>query len=153
MWISAFLIIVPPLVGIALTWLKFPSSAPSIGFEPIKNPERTHIAHHKITGIDELIFQHELYDGFFGDGSGTVVVKLAKPLQYSIDSWLPISQCPKELIDLASTENEHFQETIKSPNSVWCIIHLKRNAEHISNLVLACYNPENQILIERIIHT
>lgn len=133
----------------------FTSSSPAdLGPKPVKNPPRTHIAHHALGEADEIVFQDENYDGFFGDGGGTFIVKLDQPLDYSADAWHPISQYPDEFESFAPMgDSVHVRNVFKSPGSLWCVIQLKRSGEHLSNLVVAFYDPQTRIVIERIFNT
>ncbi|MDF1814109.1 MAG: hypothetical protein P1V20_18030 [Verrucomicrobiales bacterium] len=147
------------ILGIGICWwngILNPLASADIGPKPIENPERTHIAHHQLTTGDEIIFQGETFDGFLGDGGGTVVVKLAQPLEYSIDAWHPIAEYPAEFgnfLPALQDSDNLVSGTIGSNHTVWCVTQLQRSGEHISNLVVAFYNPETLIVIERILHT
>lgn len=131
-----------------------PFKSADLGPQPVENPERTHVAHHNLIDGDEIIFQGETYDGFFGDGGGTVIAKLAQPLQYSSSAWRPMSEYPSEFREFfPASDDEFIQSMFESPKAIWCVMHLQRSGERISNLVVAYYNPDTQILIEHIIHT
>ena len=133
----------------------FSSSSPGdLGPQPVENPTRTHIAHHTLTEGDEIVFQNENYDGFFGDGGGTIVVKLAQPLDYLNEAWHPISEYPEEFEDFAPIgDGDHARNIFESPDALRCVIQLKRSGQHLSNLVVAFYDPKIRIVIERIFHT
>ncbi|MEM9283814.1 MAG: hypothetical protein AAGA96_18485 [Verrucomicrobiota bacterium] len=160
-WVRNFLAVVG-FLSIVLTvlavcwWNGFFASSSQNSQETqfVENPSRSKVAHHTLTEADEIIFQGETYDDFFGDGGGTVIVRLAAPLDYSSDAWHPIADYPQEFLTFAPMgDGEHSRSIFESPDALWSVIHLKRSGERISNLVVAFYDPQSRIIIERIFHT
>ena len=130
----------------------------SFPVEMEKNPERMHIAHVELTEADKIIFQDEIYDGFFGDGGGIVVAKLAIPLKYNPDAWAPIDRLPDEFKSIigsstSTSGGEYLRSVLQDLETVWCLSKLQRNGEHISNIVLFFYKPSDRIVLEWIQHT
>lgn len=105
---------------------------------------------------DEIVFQDEHYDGFFGDGGGVVVARLAHPLEYETDSWTSINNLPdefKSVLKYRVMGDEYLQSVLQDDEAIWCLSKLQRNGEHISNIVLFFYRPSNRTVIEWILHT
>lgn len=145
-------------IVLAFCWWKgFLGSSADLDFKLEENPKRTHIAHVALTAEDVIVFQDETYDGFFGDGGGVVVARLAKPMEFDRASWSPINQFPDEyrslLSSISTRGDEYLQPTLQDSETVWCLSQLQRNGENISNIVLFFYKPGDKIVIEWILHT
>ncbi len=151
------------LIIVLIAWWKFSFSASSASdsnsiFTPeiTVNPTRTHVAHHELTDKDEILYQREEYVALLGDGGGYVATKLNEPLEYSTEAWFPLSQMPKEYLSFISPNNEGSEDlnrAINAPKAIWCVLNLTRSGEHISNIVLAVYDPDSRILFEYISRT